>query len=35
VDRDTASSVVYTDNDWILFENDVMPYVYDFEIYKA
>ena len=29
-DRDTASVVPNTANDWILFENDVMPYVYYF-----
>jgi len=27
-DRDVASSVPDTESDWILFENDVMPYVY-------
>lgn len=32
-DRDTASAVPDTSNNWVLFENDVMPYVYYFGLW--
>ena len=34
-DRDTTSAIPNTANDWVLFENDVMPYVYYYSMWEA
>lgn len=34
-DRDTTTSIPNTANDYVLFENDVMPYVYYFSLWEA